>query len=463
MMKLSLSQVLPNPYRDFELDPIDDGAVAHLTSSLNDLEFWGGICVRKLPEPTDINPAQAQYWHTTSGTHELVYGHHRLKALLQADSYGPDAAADLNIVTYDDVTMAKAMAIENATQRKGIAAATDAVAAAIRALGYELLSKGFLKNFSETDIPKLKGRLLAGNGLGRDLLDKFFGGAVSRGDIQQAIGSLKKSGKMAEYLEEIQIKIAKDEAKAEAARVAAAAKAEEKAELLQTAQEAFDALVEAHGKDHPKTKTSAKALSKAKELATKADATVAAVQTQVDSIKEAHEDATTAAEKAAEQEVLLDPGLSALFGNQTYIYKTATGFMLEPLNRDWFPVDEQVAICSELIEHFDGLDNMTAEKAKTALANWKANGKQFIKEQEEKTDEEKNAVKVQKAADALEKAIRTIHTKAKILAPVIAKGVEVGFKYGNATFFEDTVPGLLNELDDLAASFEDGSSIVSNQ
>jgi len=520
-MMIHLNEVLPNPLRDFDLDPLDSEKVQTLAASVDDLEFWGGIAVRKLSEPATIPAAQAPHWHTNQGRYQLAFGHHRLQALLASGKYA--TKADLNILAYDDVSMAKAMGLENATQRKGVAAATDAVGAAIRVLGYNLLSDKGLDdlglnicwdpnaNVSQDAMNSIKGKLLAGSGLGEDLLKTFFDGAISLGDIRAAIATLKGSGKMTEYLEEIQGRIAAEAAEAEAkaralaeeqARKQAAAEAAEKARK-KAAEEAKQAAEEARqAKERAKAKADADAEEKARqaaEAAEKANADVKAATTkaktatasykrgvaQVDEAIAAGKTKAASAKKAEtavakakeKQPVVLDARVASLFTSlPNDVYQEVRKQLTTETVLSYVPVSEQYKVVKDAL---NWMDEQTAQQqgkkddaslwtkrryAKTAenvcrvLNQYIESGRRFIAEIAPAHVKEQD--QLARDVKRLEDGIKLLTSGMNALHDKVANGDDIPVQYGTSTFFSSTWPSLQKKMAEFAKAHAEASTII---
>ena len=198
-MKLKLLSIVDNPYRDMSIDPINDEAVDSLAKSIEDHEFWNGLLVRKYDN---------QY--------QLVFGHHRLRAAIKAGV----VEADIPIVYWDDDRMVRAMAAENATQRQtNFSACANDVAAAMRVLGYAMLTNDeptpehLRKIFRRSKSwDTAKGMFLKGSGLGIDIVCRYFSQddedsdkeqMLSMGVVREVIAQMKASGKLAEITEEV--------------------------------------------------------------------------------------------------------------------------------------------------------------------------------------------------------------------------------------------------------------------
>src|SRR5215472_9219487 len=119
MPDIPLELIRPNPFRDFELHPIDDAHVERLRASIERLGFWIGVVAR----PTE------------DGCFELAFGHHRIEAARRAGMTGAPVTVDV----LSDCQMALRLSIENAVQRGGTTAASlDAIAGLTRLVVQEV-------------------------------------------------------------------------------------------------------------------------------------------------------------------------------------------------------------------------------------------------------------------------------------------------------------------------------------
>jgi ParB-like chromosome segregation protein Spo0J len=98
-MKVKISELRPNPFRNIEHYPIDAEKVKTLVASIGQTGFWDNILARK-----------------EDGQIQIAYGHHRLAALKQAMK--PSDAVDIPVKPLDDATMLKIMANENMDEWK---------------------------------------------------------------------------------------------------------------------------------------------------------------------------------------------------------------------------------------------------------------------------------------------------------------------------------------------------------
>lgn len=177
-MQLKLATLASNPFRNFDVDPIDKSNVDALTASIKDDGFWGGVVVRM-----------------QDGEYQIACGHHRVKAAIKAGM----SAADIYVLPKahsDDQTMVRVYARENATQRGNTAtAATGTVAAAIQAIAEEVLG-GEGGNFTTPQRDGIRNEIERGNGIGRDAVLEFLGPIpnVTENTVRQQMASLKASG-----------------------------------------------------------------------------------------------------------------------------------------------------------------------------------------------------------------------------------------------------------------------------
>ncbi|HYG74408.1 MAG TPA: ParB/RepB/Spo0J family partition protein [Planctomycetota bacterium] len=112
-MKISLTDLRPNPYRDLARYPIVRQKVESLKASIRSTGFWDNVLVRKAED----------------GAHyELAYGHHRLEALkelVREEIIEKDYQLDVPVRKIDDATMIRIMANENVEEFKVTAEIID--------------------------------------------------------------------------------------------------------------------------------------------------------------------------------------------------------------------------------------------------------------------------------------------------------------------------------------------------
>jgi ParB-like chromosome segregation protein Spo0J len=257
MPNIALELVHDNPFRDFELHPLDEAQVKRLEASINADGFWASVVARK-----------------TTGGYQIAYGHHRIAA---AKSLGwthvPIEVRDLS-----DWQMINMLASENATQRGSTAAAAlDAIAALSKGLTYNLLrwedEATFLRNMGNIGFSyqECRGRLEAHGQIGREcIMGCPPEGRFTTYQVEAALGTLKDSGRMAAILAEARARIEAelhDEQEAAARELAAAlrkeASAKTKREKAAAAQD---------------TRKASKAVAKTNKASAAAGKAVAAVQ-----------------------------------------------------------------------------------------------------------------------------------------------------------------------------------------
>lgn len=93
-MKVSLSQLQPNPFRDIENYPLDPKKITKLRESIRDTGFWMNIEVRK-----------------NGAGYQIAYGHHRVEAARQ--ELGKRASIYAILSKLDDQQMLQKMSREN--------------------------------------------------------------------------------------------------------------------------------------------------------------------------------------------------------------------------------------------------------------------------------------------------------------------------------------------------------------
>ena len=104
-MKISVSELRPNPYRDLARYPIHREKVESLKSSIRSTGFWDNVLARK----------------TEDGAVEIAYGHHRLtalKELIDEKVIDSDFQVEVPVRKLDDATMIRIMANENMDEYK---------------------------------------------------------------------------------------------------------------------------------------------------------------------------------------------------------------------------------------------------------------------------------------------------------------------------------------------------------
>ena len=280
-MRVKIQAVKPNPFRDFELDPILDEQVARLEVSHEQIGQFGAIPVR--PHPTE------------AGAFQQAAGHHNIAAMRNRR----DSEVNVECKERSDDEMVRLLALENLTQRQHNAGAlADAVFARAR-----IIARRELRNDSVAQSQKEASRhsifLSEGpgertiyaelNGFSRDEKKEAAADGlrevISMRDVRAAIGSLKASGRigtmMAELYAEIEeaheaerLRLEEEErAAAEAARQAEEERQAREAEAERKAEEAKRKAKEAEERAaHAAQKEKERAEHEAKEAREKAKA-----------------------------------------------------------------------------------------------------------------------------------------------------------------------------------------------
>ena len=95
-MKIKISELRPNPFRDMDRYPIDAEKVDSLVNSINETGFWDNILARQ-----------------SEGHYEIAYGHHRLLALMKIHGEKSTETIDIPVKKLTDDQMLRVMAEEN--------------------------------------------------------------------------------------------------------------------------------------------------------------------------------------------------------------------------------------------------------------------------------------------------------------------------------------------------------------
>lgn len=187
--QVPLHLIDPNPFRDFDLHPIDETQVARLRASIDAGKFWASVVARQVGK-----------------RFQLAFGHHRIAAARLAKL--EEVALDVQPLT--DWDMVLMLTSENATQRGTTAAASlDSIAAISKKLAQDCFvidEQGVAKIFAT--IPRdaaesVLGKMQQGEGPGeRCIIDTAPAGTFTRNQVRLALGVLKDSGRMARLLAE---------------------------------------------------------------------------------------------------------------------------------------------------------------------------------------------------------------------------------------------------------------------
>lgn len=305
-MLLNLSDLKPNPHRDFHVDPLDESIIEQLKNSINDDGFWGGVVCRQ------VKNGVGTYY-------EIAAGHHRIEAAKQAGI----AKAEVFVGKFDDSSMIRVYARENATQRNNAGTAVaGSVASAIKYLAKEIMS-GTCREITTRSRETVNGQLASGRGIGEPLVSDFLKGVpgLNQNIVKQQLANLKASGDYARIMSEVQHEI------------------EEEARL---AQEAL-------------------------ALQEKENAKRRAAQEEADRLRQANELAKQAADKAAETKITFDfEGVAKHFKNSNQIdhfRALVTSDSILP----YLPVKKQAALAKHLVDNLAEVNRDLAKAGKPAL------------------------------------------------------------------------------------------------
>jgi ParB-like chromosome segregation protein Spo0J len=305
-MLISLADIHANPFRDFELHPIDQAQIERLKASLNADGFWASVVARK----------------AVNG-YEIAFGHHRIEAARQLGM----ESAPIEVRNLDDRQMVRMLAAENATQRGSTAAAAlDAVQAICRILAYDLLrwdeaSFSRIHDKLAIDYARCRGRLEAGSGIGEPCVMAFAPqGAFTENQVRLHLGILKDCGRMAEVI--------------------ASAQARANAELRAEQEEAERALAEAErreaeARDAAEKVEAAKRTKKAKQTANRT--------------RKATEGAGKAAKAAQRQPLIFDYRCTSLFKLDSHA-ETFRQVVTSETFQSYLPYDRQYEFAKAVLQ-----------------------------------------------------------------------------------------------------------------
>jgi hypothetical protein len=181
--QIPLDLIDPNPFRDFDLHPLDQGQIERLKASIHAGGFWASVAARQVGK-----------------RFQLAFGHHRIEA---ARREGLEEVP-IDVRDISDWQMVMMLTSENATQRGTTAAASlDSIAAISKALARDCFTtnKEGVSRIFET-LPRdaaesVLGKMRLGEGPGEPCVaDTTPAGTFSRNQIRLALGILKDSGRM---------------------------------------------------------------------------------------------------------------------------------------------------------------------------------------------------------------------------------------------------------------------------
>ena len=305
-MLLNLSDLKPNPHRDFHVDPLDESIIEQLKNSINDDGFWGGVVCRQ------VKNGVGTYY-------EIAAGHHRIEAAKQAGI----AKAEVFVGKFDDSSMIRVYARENATQRNNAGTAVaGSVASAIKFLAKGIMS-GLSRDFPGKSIEHARGNVANGRGVGSDLIHQFLENVpgMNQNIIKQQLANLKASGDYARIMSEVQHEIE---------------------EQSRVAQEELDR----------QEKESAKRR---------------AAQEEANRLRQANEMAKQAADKAKETKITFDfEGVAKHFKNSNQIDHFRALVTSESI-LPYLPVKKQAALAKHLVDNLAAVNKELAKAGKPAL------------------------------------------------------------------------------------------------
>lgn len=240
-MKLDITTLKPNPYRDFIVDPIDQEQVSVLAQSIEADGFWGGVVATKI-----------------DGQYHIVAGHHRIEAAKIAGV----KKAEIFVGEFDMDKIVEIYARENATQRGNIGTSqTGSVAGALRRVAYKNLTA---KQVSQTGTPEPEDQANS-QGIGSRQIRGILGKTLAKHRVEDELKNLQNGGHYTRIIQEVSDLVEREaEAKQEKARLEAE-KAEKKALEAESQAEKDQAIKEAE-----EAKAAEKAAEKEKEAAKKA-------------------------------------------------------------------------------------------------------------------------------------------------------------------------------------------------
>jgi ParB-like chromosome segregation protein Spo0J len=339
-MRVDLRTLQSNPWRDFEIDPLEEEESEALLQSINDTGFWGGVPVRK-----------------KNGVLQIGAGHKRVYCAIKAGH----THADLVVKNFTDEEMIRMYATENATQRgTDMGLAMDgAVAGALR-----YIIEGVLKNdqtigkyFPKVNgIESVRGAITSEKGLGWEVILRFFKDTpINSSIVKEHLAQLKASGHYARIVKEIHDKIAAEQ-KAERAELK---RQEEEAAAKKLAAEAAAAKAAAAAEKAAKDKAEKEAAKKAKEEAAVAkraakEAEDALKKSETKKTKEASEKAVTS---SAKKEPTFDlKGVGKWLKTQTLIRSFRNVMSMESIHKS-VPVSRQADLAAWLVHRANTINN----------------------------------------------------------------------------------------------------------
>lgn len=203
-MKILVSQIVPNKFRDMTKYPIDRAKVDALKESISQTSFWDNLLAR--PQDNVIDPALlggqsvTSYLESLKAAYteegplfpvELSYGHHRWQAVVELGI----EVIDIPVKEIEDKTQLKIMANENRgdwsanmgvileTVRQARQFLLDSVNEYPTYDEYAAAGNGFFSKEQFVQIPA--------QGVGFKSVQKFLGETWSERDVRMAVATLK--------------------------------------------------------------------------------------------------------------------------------------------------------------------------------------------------------------------------------------------------------------------------------
>jgi len=183
MVDIALELIRPNPFRDFDLHPVDEAQVGKLKESISADGFWTSVVARQV-----------------GARYEIAFGHHRIEAARRLFW----TTVPIEVRALPDWQMVRMLASENAMQRGTTAAASlDAIAAMARQAVIECQQHDTPDEVAKifaTSLPaarSLWGKIREGVPPGEDCIRAIAPvGAFTLGQIRLALGVLRDSGRL---------------------------------------------------------------------------------------------------------------------------------------------------------------------------------------------------------------------------------------------------------------------------
>ena len=169
-IKIKLSDIEKNPYRDLKRLPLNPEKVEILANSIDETFFWENIVVRSRPDK--------------NGKFQLGYGHHRIEACKKAGI----KEATFIVAELTDAEMVKVMSNENMQE---FGASLDVISETL--IQVRLFLNNLLNTSDQKIIPKLYPDLKTlrraekAKRVGLDGICRFLGSGWSRATISRAI------------------------------------------------------------------------------------------------------------------------------------------------------------------------------------------------------------------------------------------------------------------------------------